>query len=114
MIGWVQPIRRNCRVTNVTDDGPASLLHRRYRLNDNFALHYLSLMAGGAALIPDDTPAAKGARPVSRDCCGRTGNPDLLPGICWVLFFTTMCAASMVEHEFKIGETRIFSPEAAD
>ena len=25
---------------------------------------------------PDDTPAAKGARLVSRDCCGRTGNPD--------------------------------------
>ena len=26
----------------------------------------------------DDTPAAKGARSVSWDCCGRTGNPDLL------------------------------------
>ena len=29
----------------------ASLLHCRYSPNDNFALHYLALMAGGAALI---------------------------------------------------------------
>jgi hypothetical protein len=60
MLGRFQSIRRNCRVTNVTDDGPASLLHRRYSPNGNFALHYLSLMAGGAALIPRRHPCRQG------------------------------------------------------
>ena len=60
MLGRFQSIRRNCRVTNVTDDSPSSLLHCRYSSNGNFRITLLSLMAGGAALIPRRHPCRQG------------------------------------------------------